>query len=112
MLCAAIAFFSLVCLLQVRSDSDSSGLHLTLYQYQSCPFCCKVRAFLDFNGLSYDVVEVNSLRRKEISFSHYKKVPILVCQTGKDENIVCFYLNLCIILLPNLQYCCMCCIFL
>merc|ERR1719422_96062 len=29
---------------QVRSDLDTTGLKLTLYQYQTCPFCCKARA--------------------------------------------------------------------
>ncbi|TNN52420.1 Prostaglandin E synthase 2 [Liparis tanakae] len=35
------------------------GVKLTLYQYKTCPFCSKVRAFLDYHGLPYEVVEVN-----------------------------------------------------
>lgn len=23
--------------------------HITLYQYEVCPFCCKVKAFLDYH---------------------------------------------------------------
>lgn len=61
--------------------TDSSGLKLTLFQYQTCPFCCKVRAFLDYYGLSYDVVEVDPVLRKEISWSSYRKLPILLMQT-------------------------------
>ncbi|XP_011632769.1 prostaglandin E synthase 2 [Pogonomyrmex barbatus] len=57
---------------------DSTGLKLTLYQYQTCPFCCKVRVFLDYYGISYDVVEVDPVLRKEIGWSSYKKVPILL----------------------------------
>lgn len=62
--------------------SPSSHLQLTLYQYKTCPFCSKVRAFLDFHSLPYQVVEVNPVRRTEIKFSSYRKVPILVAQEG------------------------------
>ncbi|KAK2169902.1 hypothetical protein LSH36_6g13000 [Paralvinella palmiformis] len=64
----------------VRSDGDSTGLKLTMFQYQTCPFCCKARAYLDYRSFSYDVIEVNSVWRKEIKWSKYKKVPILVIQ--------------------------------
>lgn len=60
----------------------SNSLQLTLYQYKTCPFCSKVRAFLDFHSLPYQVVEVNPVRRTEIKFSSYRKVPILVAQEG------------------------------
>lgn len=63
---------------QVTFPVDASGLKLTLYQYQTCPFCCKVRAFLDYYGISYDVVEVDPVLRQEISWSSYRKVPILL----------------------------------
>nr|XP_033714589.1 prostaglandin E synthase 2 isoform X4 [Tursiops truncatus] len=62
--------------------SLSSRLQLTLYQYKTCPFCSKVRAFLDFHALPYQVVEVNPVRRAEIKFSSYRKVPILLAQEG------------------------------
>lgn len=62
--------------------SLSSRLQLTLYQYKTCPFCSKVRAFLDFHALPYEVVEVNPVRRTEIKFSSYRKVPILLAQEG------------------------------
>jgi len=71
---------------QVRSNTDSTGLKLTLYQYQSCPFCCKVRAYLDYHGFSYDVVEVNSVWRSEIRWSKYRKVPIMLCHNGDEES--------------------------
>jgi microsomal prostaglandin-E synthase 2 len=53
---------------------------LTLYQYTTCPFCCKVRAYLDYYGYKYDIVEVNSVIRKELKWSNYRKVPILAVQ--------------------------------
>ena len=52
---------------------------IKLYQYQTCPFCCKTRAFLDYYGINYEIVEVNPLFRREIKFSKYRKVPFIVC---------------------------------
>ncbi|XP_060065174.1 prostaglandin E synthase 2-like [Ylistrum balloti] len=73
---------------QIRIPTDKTGMKLVLYQYQTCPFCCKLRALLDYYGLSYDVVEVNSVLRSEIKWSQYKKVPILVFQAqGNEEQI-------------------------
>ncbi|GAB4845310.1 hypothetical protein Ancab_038719 [Ancistrocladus abbreviatus] len=51
---------------------------VVLYQYEACPFCNKVKAFLDYYGIPYKVVEVNPLSKKEIKWSDYKKVPILM----------------------------------
>lgn len=74
-----------------------SGLSLrecrvTLYQFESCPFCRKARAVLDLCRIPYDVVEVNPLTKSETkSFaSDYKKVPIVVVDditTGKSYQI-------------------------
>ncbi|XP_049630143.1 prostaglandin E synthase 2 [Suncus etruscus] len=66
--------------------SLSGRLQLTLYQYKTCPFCSKVRAFLDFHALPYQVVEVNPVRRSEIKFSSYRKVPILLAQEGENSQ--------------------------
>lgn len=68
---------------QIKIDGDSSGLQLKLFQYQTCPFCCKVRAFLDYYGISYDIVEVDPVLRQAIKWSSYRKVPIVV---AKVEN--------------------------
>lgn len=65
-----------------------SDFKITLLQYQTCPFCCKVRAFLDFYGLPYDVVEVNPVMRQQLKFSKkYRKVPIvLITPTPSDSD--------------------------
>ncbi|XP_061625169.1 prostaglandin E synthase 2 isoform X2 [Phyllopteryx taeniolatus] len=63
--------------------SPSASPSLTLYQYQTCPFCSKVRAFMDYHGLAYRVVEVNPVMRREIKWSTYRKVPILMV----DEHL-------------------------
>ncbi|XP_072538145.1 prostaglandin E synthase 2 isoform X1 [Salminus brasiliensis] len=51
---------------------------LMLYQYKTCPFCSKVRVFLDYHRIPYEIVEVNPVMRQEIKWSAYKKVPILM----------------------------------
>ncbi|OIW16055.1 hypothetical protein TanjilG_04590 [Lupinus angustifolius] len=51
---------------------------VVLYQYEACPFCNKVKAYLDYYDIPYKVVEVNPLSKKEIKWSEYQKVPILV----------------------------------
>ncbi|XP_067376014.1 prostaglandin E synthase 2 isoform X2 [Channa argus] len=62
------------------------GLKLTLYQYKTCPFCSKVRAFLDYHGLPYEIVEVNPVMRQEIKWSPYRKVPILMVDDEVQLN--------------------------
>lgn len=53
---------------------------VTLYQYQPCPFCNKVRAFLDYANIPWHSVEVDPLLKAEIKFSSYKKVPIVMVE--------------------------------
>ncbi|XP_023859164.1 prostaglandin E synthase 2 [Salvelinus sp. IW2-2015] len=62
------------------------GLKLTLYQYKACPFCSKVRTFLDYHGLPYEIVEVNPVMRKEIKWSTYRKVPIVMVNDDVQLN--------------------------
>ncbi|KAE9609442.1 hypothetical protein Lal_00020394 [Lupinus albus] len=60
--------------------SENEGFNpkeVVLFQYEACPFCNKVKAFLDYYDLPYRVVEVNPMNKKEIKWSDYKKVPIL-----------------------------------
>ncbi|XP_029366942.1 prostaglandin E synthase 2 isoform X2 [Echeneis naucrates] len=75
---------------QHRAEEDTKapggGLTLTLYQYKTCPFCSKVRAFLDFHGLPYEIVEVNPVMRQEIKWSAYRKVPILMVNGDVQLN--------------------------
>ncbi|XP_059481403.1 prostaglandin E synthase 2 [Neocloeon triangulifer] len=68
---------------RIVSPTDNHNLHLVLFQYQTCPFCCKVRAFLDYHGFSYDVIEVNPVMRQQMRWSTYKKVPILLAKVDE-----------------------------
>ncbi|CAL1289419.1 unnamed protein product [Larinioides sclopetarius] len=65
---------------EISGPANNIGLDLTLYQYQTCPFCCKVRAFLEFYGIPYKIIEVNPVMRQQLKFSKYKKVPILIAE--------------------------------
>ncbi|XP_041793399.1 prostaglandin E synthase 2 [Chelmon rostratus] len=65
-------------LAEEETKVSGGGVKLTLYQYKTCPFCSKVRAFLDYHGLPYEIVEVNPVMRQEIKWSAYRKVPILM----------------------------------
>ncbi|GAA0409293.1 hypothetical protein GCM10009133_17270 [Cocleimonas flava] len=58
---------------------------ITLYQFQSCPFCSKVRALLAFIKEPYEIVEVSPFGMKELDFTDHKKVPVL---KDGDEVIV------------------------
>ena len=69
---------------QCHDESLTGVPPLTLYQYATCPYCCKTRAFLDYYRVPYAVVEVNPLFRKEIKFSEYRKVPFVV---GGDVQV-------------------------
>ena len=42
---------------QIRNSADTTGLKLTLFQYQTCPFCCKARAFLDYFGFNVHLLK-------------------------------------------------------
>lgn len=70
---------------RVQNEKDKSGLNITLFQYQTCPFCCKVRAFLDLHGISYNVVEVDGVTKKDLKWSQSKKVPTLLVETSDHK---------------------------
>ncbi|GAB4820004.1 hypothetical protein N2152v2_007050 [Parachlorella kessleri] len=58
---------------------------IIMYQYEACPFCHKVKAFLDYHKIPYRCVEVNPLTKKEISFTQYRKVPVVLLD-GEQIN--------------------------
>ncbi len=71
-----------------KLPTDIHGLPktITVYQYEVCPFCNKVKAFLDYNKLPYRVVEVNPLTKSELKWSQYKKVPVIVLDDKEQIN--------------------------
>jgi len=42
---------------------------IQLYQFEVCPFCCKVKAVLDYKKLDYEKIEVNPMNKEEIAFA-------------------------------------------
>ncbi|POM73587.1 Prostaglandin E synthase [Phytophthora palmivora] len=76
---AACAFCSAAT--ETPSTPQQSGNALpnvVLYQYEPCPYCCKVKAVLDYLKIPYEVVEVNPLTKKETkAFTDYRKVPVI-----------------------------------
>ena len=71
----------------IKHEEPNPGrIKITLYQYVTCPFCCKVRAYLDYFGYSYDIVEVNSITKKQLDWSKYKKVPVVTVQFPTKDN--------------------------
>lgn len=50
---------------------------ITLYQFESCPFCSKVRTLLNYIDQPFDIVEVSPFGLKELDFTNHKKVPVL-----------------------------------
>lgn len=71
---------------KIIKENNPGNIKLTLYQYVTCPFCCKVRAYLDYFGFSYDIVEVNSINKKQTNWSDYKRVPILAVQVPSKND--------------------------
>jgi len=67
-----------------EAPGSQDGVY-TLYQYTVCPFCCKTKAVLDYYKVPYRTVEVNPLTKKELKWSDYKKVPVLVMD-GEQYN--------------------------
>ncbi|KAF4661734.1 hypothetical protein FOL47_006554 [Perkinsus chesapeaki] len=50
---------------------------VNIYQYEICPYCNKVKAFLDWQQVPYKTMDVNPLTKGGIRFSKdYRKVPI------------------------------------
>ncbi|CAN1818964.1 Prostaglandin E synthase 2 [Linum perenne] len=84
---AGVVFFSVAASQEAHAKEllKSIPKDVVLYQYEACPFCNKVKAFLDYYSIPYKVVEVNPISKKEIKWSDYKKVPIL---TVDGEQLV------------------------
>jgi microsomal prostaglandin-E synthase 2 len=53
--------------------------------FDSSPFCCKVRAYLNYNRIPYDIVEVNSVTHSQTKWSLYNKVPIVVLENEQIQ---------------------------
>ncbi|EDQ89354.1 uncharacterized protein MONBRDRAFT_8222 [Monosiga brevicollis MX1] len=68
---------------QLHAAVTARGLFLhdadvTAYIYTPCPFSTKVRTYLDYYRVPYKKVEVDPLKKRQLAFTSYKKVPVVV----------------------------------
>jgi len=71
---------------------------LTLYQFELCPFCHKVKAAADVKGLAYEKVEVNPYSTKELPQlpeGSPRKVPVVQYdgETVQDSTVILDFLE-------------------
>jgi microsomal prostaglandin-E synthase 2 len=71
---------------------------VTLYQFELCPYCHKVRAGLELKGLTYRKVEVNPMNKKELPklpAGAPRKVPVLDVggELLWDSTVILTYLD-------------------
>ena len=60
---------------------------IDFYRYTTCPFCGKVKAFLDYFQVPHTCIEVEPMFKGEIRHSTYKKVPQLrFCTSGSGKK--------------------------
>lgn len=53
-------------------------LKIHVYQYESCPYCAQIRAYLDYFGFSYTLTEVDAYEKAELSaFTKARMLPIV-----------------------------------
>jgi microsomal prostaglandin-E synthase 2 len=68
----------------------------TLYGFQTCPFCWKVRSLLNWKGVDYSSVEVDPVTKAEIRWAGWKSVPVFVDADGtqvNDSNSILHYID-------------------
>eukprot|EP00924_Labyrinthula_sp_SR-Ha-C_P013208 maker-scaffold_12-augustus-gene-12.68-mRNA-1 protein AED:0.35 eAED:0.35 QI:0/0/0/1/0/0/2/0/956 len=79
------------------SFPEEKSPKLKLYKYGVCPFCNKVKTFLKYNQIEIkEEVEVNPFTKKELKFSQYKKVPILMLDSEQlinSDDIIQYFLD-------------------
>ncbi|HMR05321.1 MAG TPA: glutathione S-transferase family protein [Polyangiaceae bacterium] len=73
-------------------------MSVTLYQFELCPFCHKVKAALDVKGIAYRKVEVNPMTKAELPelpAEAPKKVPVIECdgEVVFDSTTIMNYLE-------------------
>eukprot|EP00760_Papus_ankaliazontas_P007756 PhM_4_TR13506/c0_g2_i1/m.24363/K05309/PTGES2; microsomal prostaglandin-E synthase 2 len=79
----------------VEALANKDTTVVTIYQLTTCPFCNRVKAFLNANGIKYKIVEVDPLTMAELKDKKYQLVPQLdVVIGGKEPGSVQKVFNL------------------
>ena len=73
----------------IPTGLDLKRAKVTLYQYESCPFCRKVRGALDYAKVPYELVEVHPLTKSETRgfAGDYAKVPVLTVASTENFQL-------------------------
>ena len=58
----------------------------TMYCFETCPFCFKVKALLGTRGIEYSKVEVDPTFKTQLKWSQWGKVPVFVDVDGTQVN--------------------------
>ena len=69
----------------------------TMYCFETCPFCFKVKAILGSRGIDYSKVEVDPTFKTQLKWSNWGKVPVFIDVDGtqvNDSNHILHYLSL------------------
>lgn len=72
---------------------------IQLYQYEVCPYCCKVKSILDYKKIPYEKIEVNPMTHEELAWNKkaydHDKVPVLIDgkETVLESNDIIQYLD-------------------
>jgi microsomal prostaglandin-E synthase 2 len=72
--------------------------HVTLYQFELCPYCHKVKAAMEAKGIAFTTLEVNPMNKKELPplpDGAPRKVPVIRvnCDTVFDSTKIVEYLE-------------------
>lgn len=68
----------------------------TIYTYATCPFSLKVKSLLNSRGVEFSNVEVDPMKKKELKWSDWRKVPVFVDVDGthvNDSNDILHYID-------------------
>ena len=68
----------------------------TIYTYATCPFSLKVKSLLKSRGIEFSNVEVDPMKKTELQWSDWKKVPVFVDIDGthvNDSNDILHYID-------------------
>ena len=87
-------------------EADENGTRLypeqvvdglpTIYSFQSCPFCFKIRALLGSRGIAYADVEVEPMKKAELKWGDWNQVPVYVDINGNamdESNDILHYID-------------------
>ena len=68
----------------------------TMYCFETCPFCFKVKAILGSRGIEYSKVEVDPTFKTQLKWSAWGKVPVFIDIDGtqvNDSNYILHYID-------------------